>query len=237
MDEANMSGPITANSAGGGILSVLTNLRYAFALSLVANVVLVIAIATGGLVRVTVGPIVIDPIKRDVESRVASLFDDKDQAQVGVKEALGDHNFFQISNKNQTSEDIERALAKLESNNVIVRKLRELSQRGIHPFDGKPRPVAVRTSNDASIASGHAAYCDSDLEGTFLRIWTPDGVGGVQVKATARIECPPERGNLIELSSDDWLKLAPGDARELQATAKVYPHEPPAPRVQLALGH
>jgi hypothetical protein len=230
MNEVSTDGPGGTKGAVGGILGLVTNPTGRFVLSVAANVLLLFVIVTGGLVRVAAGPIVIEPVNGDVASRIASLFDQKGQALVGVQEGLAGRSFVQISNDNQTAEPVVRALAKLEGEHVLVRKLRELSQRSIHPFDGKPRQVAVRASNETSITLGRAAYCDGDLEDAYLRIWTNDGVGGVQVRATDRIECPPERGNLIEINRDDWLKLAPGDARELHATAKVYPHEPPTAR-------
>jgi hypothetical protein len=160
---------------------------------------------------------------------VAALFE-RPERRGEVRTLLQQQGFYEISDADaKDGPSITRAIVGLGETHELVRELRELSRRNVHPFDVKERKVIVTPTRRRTVAEGEAAVCEKeeDLSQKWLLVWTDSGNGGFTVKVSESIECPPADRQLVEVSPEDWAKLGVEGNARTDAVVKVYLHQPP----------
>lgn len=201
-------------------------------LSVGTNVALVIVLLSGGLAQIRYDKegLSVKPADQDVAERVASLFD-QEQPLPGVREALEQRRFFELTGGNRAAEPVVAALAKLGAEHALVKELQRRSLANRAPFAPGKREAVVVVAASESINEGEAAVCDpDDLERMHLLVWTPDRRHGVIVRAVKGISCNRPDATVVALSQKDRAKLEFPDS-ETQAVADVYVSRPPEPHV------
>lgn len=203
----------------------------ALVLSIVLNVGLALVLMGGQFVQVTVdnGKVTVLPASRDLRSQVIALFE-RPERHAEVRGLLQEQGFFEISDAiARDGRAVTRAIEGLGEAHEVVRGLRELSRRNVHPFDIKERKVVVTPTRRRTVNEGEAAVCEKedDLSQMWLLVWTEAGNGGISVKVSESVACAPTERQLVEISPQDWAKLGVAEGSRTDAVVKVYLHRPP----------
>lgn len=220
------------SAIGDWILGVLKEPKRALVLSGALNVGLVLVVVGGQFVHVTVenGKWSVQPASRDLRTQVTKLFEQPER-RGEVRNLLQQRGFYEISDEiARDGRAVTRAIVGLGETHEVVRELRELSRRNVHPFDIKERKVVVTPTRRRTVTEGEAAVCDKedDLSQKWLLVWTDAGNGGISVKVSESVACPPTDRQFVEISAEDWAKLGvDGGHAQTDAVVKVYLHQPP----------
>lgn len=219
------------NAIADWILGFLKEPVRALVLSGALNIGLVLVIVGGQYVDVTVenGKWALRPASRDLRAQVVALFENPER-RAELRSLLQQQGFYEISDADaKDGPSITRAIVGLGETHELVRELRELSRRNVHPFDVKERKVILTPTRRRTVAEGEAAVCEKeeDLSQKWLLVWTDSGNGGFKVKVSESIECPPADRQLVEVSPEDWAKLGVEGSARTDAVVKVYLHQPP----------
>jgi hypothetical protein len=218
-------------NVGDWILGILNEPKRALVLSVALNATLALVLLGGQYVHVTVdnGKWVVQPASRDLPSHVAELFKHPER-RAEVRSLLQSRGFYEISDEiARDGRAVTRAIVGLGETHEVVRELRELSRRNVHPFDIKERKVVVTQTRRRTVTEGEAAVCDieDDLSQKWLLVWTDTGNGGISVKVSESVACPPTDRQFVEISPEDWAKLGVDGQAQADAVVKVYLHRPP----------
>ena len=219
------------NTFGDWILGVLKEPKRALVLSAALNAALALVLAGGQFVHVTVdnGNWTVQPAARDLRTQVTALFEHPEW-RAEVRSLLQSRGFYEISDEiAKDGRAVTRAIVGLGETHEVVRELRELSRRNVHPFDIKERRVVVTPTRRRTVTEGEAAVCDreDDLSQKWLLVWTDAGNGGISVKVSESVACPPTDRQFVEVSPEDWAKLGVDGQAQTDAVVKVYLHRPP----------
>jgi hypothetical protein len=223
---------VMLNAFAEWVLGILKEPKRALAVSGALNIGLALVIVGGQFVHVTVdnGKWTMQPASRDLRSQIVALFEQSER-RGEVRSLLQERGFYEISDIDaKDGRAVTRAIVGLGETHELVRELRELSRRNVHPFDIKERKVVVTPTRRRTVAAGEAAVCEKedDLSQKWLLVWTDAGNGGISVKVSESVACPSTDRQLVEISPEDWAKLGvdEGHART-DAVVKVYLHQPP----------
>lgn len=98
-------------------------------------------------------------------------------------------NFHKYYDVEQVS--VVEAIAKLDYDHEVARRIRELRNESKGPFEERIKPVRIGVSNDGAIASGYAAVCrDGDFYREQLYLFEPSYQKLISVNAFEPRHCP-----------------------------------------------
>ncbi len=219
------------NALGKWIIGAADDPKRALILSGALNVALALLLVGGSFAQIewVDGRPSVRPAARDVGSQVATLFAQPDR-RAELRALLQEQGFYEISDAGtKDGRAVTRAIVALGETHDLVRELRELSRRNVHPFDVKERKVVIAPTGRKTVTEGEAAVCEKeeDLSQKWLLVWTDAGTGGFSVKVSESIECPPTDRQIVEVSPADWAKLNVDGPKRTDAVVKVYLHQPP----------